>query len=297
MKEILLTQTERRKIEIELSPDADFNFVEVNPDVVTFDKAERILTAKNILSENARIIFTPTKNGYSGESEVLVVKVRRLYDTRIEPSYTSVNLKEGGLLEISINTEDANFTCSADNSNISVEKINPFKIRVKGITKGTSNITINASASEKAPTSLVIPVTIEVGVKNKKFYFGQIPTRTGWDWNAYDANPAGFDFESFISQTITRDKLQEFDYDIINTSSSFSPRLNEIDSFVYFVFEKGDEDNLELNSTVDFNPLSEYPISSNKYEFTKDLGEGERTYSVLVTPAYRQSMPSLYIKN
>ena len=133
MKEILLTQTERRKIEIELSPNADFNFVEVNPDVVTFDKAERILTAKNILSENARIIFTPTKNGYSGESEVLVVKVRRLYDTRIEPSYTSVNLKEGGLLEISINTEDANFTCSADNSNISVEKINPFKIRVKGL--------------------------------------------------------------------------------------------------------------------------------------------------------------------
>lgn len=297
MKEILLTQTERRKIEIELSPDADFNFVEVNPDVVTFDKVERVLTAKNILSENARIIFTPTKNGYSGESEVLVVKVRRLYDTRIEPSYTSVNLKEGGLLEISINTEDANFTCSADNSNISVEKINPFKIRVKGITKGTSNITINASASEKAPTSLVIPVTIEVGVKNKKFYFGQIPTRTGWDWNTYDANPAGFDFESLISQTITRDELQEFDYNIINTSSSFSPRLNEIDSFVYFVFEKGDEDNLELNSTVDFNPLSEYPISSNKYEFTKDLGEGERTYSVLVTPAYRQSMPSLYIKN
>lgn len=297
MKEILLTQTERRKIEIESSPGADFNFVEVNPDVVTFDKAERILTAKNILSENARIIFTPTKNGFSSDPEVLVVKVRRLYDTRIEPSYTSINLKEGGFLEISINTEDANFTCSADNSNISVEKINPFKIRVKGVTKGTSNITINASASEKAPASLVIPVTVEVGVKNKKFYFGQIPTSTGWDWNAYDTNPAGFDFEPLISQTITRDGLQEFDYNIVNTSSSFSPRLNEINSFVYFVFEKGDENNLELNSTADFNPLSEYPISSNKYEFTKDLGEGERTYSVLVTPAYRQSMPSLYIKN
>ena len=297
MKEILLTQTEKRKLEIELSPDADFNFVEVNPDVVTFDKAKRVLTAKNNLSEDAKIIFTPTKNGYSGESEVLVVKVRRLYDTRIEPSYTLVDLKEGEFLEISINSEDANFTCSADNSNISVEKINPFKIRVKGVTKGTSNITINASASEKAPASLVIPVTVEVGVKNKKFYFGQIPTSTGWDWDAYDANPAGFDFEPFILQTATKDKLQAFDYSIVNTSSSFSPRLNEINSFVYFVFEMGDEDGIVLNSTADFNPLSEYPISSNKYEFTEDLGEGERTYSVLVTPTYRQSMPSLYIKN
>ena len=67
-------------------------------------------------------------------------------------------------------------------------------------------------------------------------------------------------------------------------------------SFVYFVFEKG-EDNIILNSTPNFDELSEYPLNSRKYEFTRDLGQGEKTYSVLVTPIHRQSIPSLYIKN
>ena len=71
---------------------------------------------------------------------------------------------------------------------------------------------------------------------------------------------------------------------------------NAITIFVYFVFEKGD-DNIKLNSTPYFNPLSEYPVLSRKYEFTRDLGQGEKTYSVLVTPIHRQSIPSLYIKN
>lgn len=296
MTEILLTQSQSRKLEIELTPDTDYTFVEVNPDIVTFDKVNKVLTAKDVLSENGRIIFTPTKNGYSGEPEVLVTKVRKLFNTRIEPSVPFVTLKENEFIEISINTEDVNFTFSCDNNNISVEKIRPYKIRVKGVSVGDSNITINASASEKAPSSIIIPVKVGDGMTIKKFYFGQIPTSSNWDWKAYDANPSGFNFEPFINQTLTQDKLQEFDYSIVNTTSSFSPRLDEINSFVYFVFEKGDE-NIKLNSTPYFNPLSEYPVMSRKYEFTKDLGEGKKTYSVLITPIQRQSIPRLYIKN
>lgn len=296
MTEILLTQSEKRKLEIELTPDTDYTFVEVNPDIVTFNKVNGVLTTKDVLSENARIIFTPTKNGFSGDPEVLVTKVRKLFDTRIEPSISPVILKENEFIEISINTEDVNFTFSCDNNNISVEKIRPYKIRVKGVSVGDSNITINASASEKAPSSIIIPVNVTDGVTIKKFYFGQIPTSSNWDWKAYDANPNGFNFEPFINQTLTQDKLQEFDYSIVNTTSSFLPILNEINSFVYFVFEK-DYDNVILNSTPYFNPLSEYPLSPRKYEFTKDLGEGKKTYTVLMTPIQRQSIPRLYIKN
>lgn len=296
MTEILLTQSQSRKLEIELTPDTDYTFVEVNPDVVTFDKAKGVLTAKDVLSENGRIVFTPTKNGYSGDPEVLVTKVRKLFDTRIEPSISPVILKQNEFVEISINTEDVNFTFSCDNNNIIVEKIRPYKIRVKGVSVGDSNITINASASEKAPSSIIIPVNVTDGVTIKKFYFGQIPTSSNWNWRTYDANPNGFNFEPFINQTLTQDKLQEFDYTIVNSTSSFEPRLNEINSFVYFVFEKG-YDNVILNSTPYFNPLSEYPLSSRKYEFTKDLGDGKKTYIVLMTPIQRQSIPRLYIKN
>lgn len=296
MTEILLTQSEKRKLEIELTPDTDYTFVEVNPDIVTFNKVNEVLTAKDVLSENGRIIFTPTKNGYSGDPEVLVTKVRKLFDTRIEPSISPVILKQNEFIEISINTEDVNFTFSCDNNNISVEKIRPYKIRVKGISVGDSNITINASASEKAPSSIIIPVKVGDGVTIKKFYFGQIPTSSNWDWKAYDADPDNFNFEPFINRTLTQGNIQKFDYALVNSNIPFSPRLNEINSFVYFVFEKG-EDNIILNSTPDFNPLSEYPLNPRKYEFIKDLGEGEKTYSVLITPIHRQSIPSLYIKN
>ena len=121
MTEILLTQSEKRKIEIELTPGTDYTFVEVNPDVVTFDKAKGVLTAKNVLSENGRIIFTPTKNGFSGDPEVLVTKVRELFNTRIEPSISSVTLKENEIIEISINTEDVNFTLGCDGSRKSAD--------------------------------------------------------------------------------------------------------------------------------------------------------------------------------
>ena len=44
---------------------------------------------------------------------------------------------------------------------------------MKGILSGVSNITINASASEKAPSSIIIPVKVGDGVTQiKKFYFG-----------------------------------------------------------------------------------------------------------------------------
>lgn len=296
MKEIILTQSEAKKLKIELSPNTDYTFVNLNPDVVTFNKAQGVLRAKNVLSENARIVFTPTKNGFSGKPFVLVTKVRKRQKTRIEPSISSVTLKENEFIEISINTEDKNFSFSCNNNNISVEKINPYKIRVKGISIGNSNITIKTSASEKAPSSLIIPVSVVDGSKNKLFYFGQIPTSSNWDWNAYDSDPENFNFEPFINQTLTKEKLQEFDYDLVNSENSFSPRLNEINSFVYFVFEKGD-DNIILNSTPNFDELSEYPLNSRKYEFTRDLGKGEKTYSVLVTPIQRQSIPRLYIKN
>ena len=295
MKEIILTQSEAKKLKIELSPNTDYTFVNLNPDVVTFNKAQGVLRAKNVLSENAKIIFTPTKNGFSGKPFVLVTKVRKREKTRIEPSISSVTLKENEFIEISINTEDRNFSFNFDSSKISVEKISPYKIRVKGISLGDSNITIKASASGKAPSKLKIPVSV-IESKNKVFYFGQIPTSSNWDWNAYDSDPENFNFEPFINQTLTKEKLQEFDYDLVNSENSFSPRLNEINSFVYFVFEKG-EDNIILNSTPNFDELSEYPLNSRKYEFSRDLGQGEKTYSVLVTPIHRQSIPSLYIKN
>ena len=295
MKDVILTQSEAKKLKIELSPNTDYTFVNLNPDVVTFNKVQGVLRAKNVLSENARIIFTPTKNGFSGDPFVLVTKVRKREKTRIEPSISFVTLKENEFIEISINTEDRNFSFNFDSSKISVEKISPYKIRVKGISLGDSNITIKASASGKAPSKLKIPVSV-IESKNKVFYFGQIPTSSNWDWNAYDSDPENFNFEPFINQTLTKEKLQEFYYDLVNSENSFSPRLNEINSFVYFVFEKG-EDNIILNSTPNFDELSEYPLNSRKYEFTRDLGQGEKTYSVLVTPIHRQSIPSLYIKN
>ena len=116
MKEIILTQSEAKKLKIELSPNTDYTFVNLNPDVVTFNKAQGVLRAKNVISENARIIFTPTKNGFSGKPFVLVTKVRKREKTRIEPSISSVTLKENEFIEISINTEDKNFSFNFDNS-------------------------------------------------------------------------------------------------------------------------------------------------------------------------------------
>ena len=85
MKEIILTQSEAKKLKIELSPNTDYTFVNLNPDIISFNKAQGVLRAKNVLSENARIIFTPTKNGFSGKPFVLVTKVRKREKTRIKP--------------------------------------------------------------------------------------------------------------------------------------------------------------------------------------------------------------------
>lgn len=293
-KEILLLQFERRYLNLELSPNVDFTVLEVNPNIVTFDKAQRALVAKGIPSENAKIILTPTKNGFSGEPIVLAVKVRKLPITRLDTSVSLVALKENHFVDIGITAQKSDFTFSSDNDNITLKKIHPYRIRVTAIQIGESNITITASASGKAPNSITIPVAI---LSDKKFYFGQIPTSSGFDWNTYDANPERFNFEALINQSATEEQLQEFDFsDIVDANAPFTPRLNETNSFVYFVFEKG-TDSIELNSSADFNPLSKYPISPRTYEITKDLGRGEMTYTVLITPTYRQSIPSLYVRN
>lgn len=296
-KEILLNQFERRYLNLRLSPNVDFTVLEVNPDVVTFEKAQRALVAKGIPSENAKIILTPTKNGFSGEPLVLFVKVRKLPITRLDTSVSLVALKENHFVDIGITAQKSDFTFSSNNDNITIKKIHPYRIRVTAIQIGESNITITASASGKAPNSITIPVAIIADKDDKKFYFGQIPTSSGFDWVTYDANPERFNFEALINQSATEEQLQEFDSsDIVDANVPFTPRLNETNSFVYFVFEKGSE-SIELNSSADFNPLSKYPISPRTYEITKDLGRGETTYTVLITPTYRQSMPSLYVRN
>lgn len=296
-KEILLFQFERRYLNLELPPNVDFTVLEVNPDIVTFDKAQRAVIAKGIPSENAKIILTPTKNGFSGKPIVLAVKVRKLPITRLETSVSLVALNENHFVDIGITAQKSNFTFSSDNDNITLKKIHPFRIRATAVQIGESNITITASVSGKAPNSVTIPVAIIADKYDKKFYFGQIPTSSGFDWNIYDAAPESFNFEALINSSATESQLQEFDSsDIVDANAPFTPRLNETNSFVYFVFEKGAE-SIELNSSADFNPLSKYPISSRTYEITKDLGRGEMTYTVLITPTYRQSMPSLYVRN
>lgn len=296
-KETLLLQFERRYLNLEVPPNVDFTVLEVNPDIVTFDKAQRVLVAKGILSENAKIIFTPTKNGFFGEPIVLAVKVRKLPITRLDTSVSLVALKENHFVDIGITAQKSDFTFSSDNDNITLKKIHPYRIRVTAVQIGESNITITASESGKAPNSITIPVAVVADKYDKKFYFGQIPTSSGFDWNTYDANPERFNFEALINSSATEEQLQEFDFsDIVDENIPFTPRLNETNSFVYFVFEKGSE-SIELNSSADFNPLSKYPISPRIYEITKDLGRGEMTYTVLITPTYRQSMPSLYVRN
>lgn len=307
MVEIDLKQSATRKLNIELSDGADYTYQELNPDILTFDRATQTLRASDTkTSQNARILFTAHKNGYTGNTVILKAKVKKLYDTRIKASVSSIAIEENESIEFSINTDATKINISADNANIVVERIAPYRIRVTGITQGTSEVIISAQASEKRAKAITIPVTIsQAGVvppppiSVNKFYMGQIPTNTAdWDWDIYDANPDGFNLEPFVQRTAIKGQLQEFIYDdIVNTGTPFQATLNSLNSFLWFAFEEGSGDNLDFNSTSNFEPLSKYPISeTKKYKLTKDLGNGVKTYTILVTTTYRQSIPQLYIR-
>lgn len=306
MKEIILKQEERRKLDIELSPGADYSYTEEDPDIISYDKATQIVTAStNNTSKDARVTFTPHKNGYDGDTVILKSEVIEKPTTRIELTYYSLEINESEEVIISIITDAPFFTLEVDNNNIKVEKITSYKFKVTGLQQGTSNITVKAQASEKKPHSVVISVNINQGIPVpptpviNKFFMGQIPTNTAdWDWDVYDANPSAFDLEPLVNRTAVKGQLQEFNYDdIVNKTTSFQGNLGSLNSFLWFAFEKGSGDNLDFNSTSNFEPLSKYPISdTKKYELTRDIGNGLKTYTILVTTTYRQSIPQLYIR-
>ena len=139
---------------------------------------------------------------------------------------------------------------------------------------------------------------VDEPVKVNKFYLGQIETVSpDWNWDTYDNNPSGFSFQELIEKTATKENVKEFIYsEYDNTGKAINAELKSMDSWIWFAFEVGSE-NVELNTEADFNGLGAYPIDEVKvYDITKDLGNGEKAYKVLITTAEQQSIPPIYMR-
>lgn len=82
-KEILLLQFERRYLNLELSPNVDFTVLEVNPDIVTFDKDQRADTSRwsNVFggsssASNDIIQFNNQKSAFLAPENVTGIKFK-----------------------------------------------------------------------------------------------------------------------------------------------------------------------------------------------------------------------------
>ena len=165
MLEIELNQTQQRKLNVELSPGADYEYNELNADIVTYNKPTQIVTADrdNATDENtpeAKIEFTPTKNGHNGDKVVLKTKVKSLPETNLELDVSSINSEANWDNEVIVTSNANVFDLSSDNDNVTLTQTAPNKFNVHTVREGSSNVTVTATAPGCKSKSVTIPVTI-----------------------------------------------------------------------------------------------------------------------------------------
>ena len=110
--------------------------------------------------------------------------------------------------------------------------------------------------------------------------------------------PAGnqdYDFTSDIQANLTY--KEEFVYDdYVGTSTPLNIVKQANDDFVWIAFEDGKE-NVELNTDSGFNPANVVAVATNTATITADLGNGEKTYKVLVISEKKNgTIDPLYLK-
>lgn len=110
--------------------------------------------------------------------------------------------------------------------------------------------------------------------------------------------PAGnqdYDFTSDIQANLTY--KEEFVYDdYVGTSTPLNIVKEANDDFVWIAFEDGKE-NVELNTDSGFNPANVVAVATNTATITADLGNGEKTYKVLVISEKKNgTIDPLYLK-
>ena len=110
--------------------------------------------------------------------------------------------------------------------------------------------------------------------------------------------PAGnqdYDFTSDIQANLTY--KEEFVYDdYVGTSTPLNIVKETNDDFVWIAFEDGKE-NVELNTDSAFNPANVVAVTTNTATITADLGNGEKTYKVLVISEKKNgTIDPLYLK-
>ena len=110
--------------------------------------------------------------------------------------------------------------------------------------------------------------------------------------------PAGnqdYDFTSDIQANLTY--KEEFVYDdYVGTATPLNIAKQANDDFVWIAFEDGKE-NVELNTDSGFNPANVVTVATNTATITADLGNGEKTYKVLVISEKKNgTIDPLYLK-
>ena len=110
--------------------------------------------------------------------------------------------------------------------------------------------------------------------------------------------PAGnqdYDFTSDIQANLTY--KEEFVYDdYVGTATPLNIAKQANDDFVWIAFEDGKE-NVELNTDSAFNPANVVAVTTNTATITADLGNGEKTYKVLVISEKKNgTIDPLYLK-
>lgn len=110
--------------------------------------------------------------------------------------------------------------------------------------------------------------------------------------------PAGnqdYDFTSDIQANLTY--KEEFVYDdYVGTATPLNIAKQANDDFVWIAFEDGKE-NVELNTDSGFNPGNVVTVATNTATITADLGNGEKTYKVLVISEKKNgTIDPLYLK-
>ena len=133
---------------------------------------------------------------------------------------------------------------------------------------------------ESGPTTTPTPQAVN------KFYVGVMNV------------PAGnqdYDFTSDIQANLTY--KEEFVYDdYVGTSTPLNIVKQANDDFVWIAFEDGKE-NVELNTDSGFNPANVVAVATNTATITADLGNGEKTYKVLVISEKKNgTIDPLYLK-
>ena len=133
---------------------------------------------------------------------------------------------------------------------------------------------------ESGPTTTPTPQAVN------KFYVGVMNV------------PAGnqdYDFTSDIQANLTY--KEEFVYDdYVGTATPLNIAKQANDDFVWIAFEDGKE-NVELNTDSGFNPANVVAVATNTATITADLGNGEKTYKVLVISEKKTgTIDPLYLK-